>query len=361
MAAHRYDPADCVRALRLLEEHGGNVTKAAFAAAIPRSTLNDRVKWGKAIGLSAKTIIEEPVPEPTVERLVLPKPPSPPPRPQNYSTPTSSAPRRHFIIPDTQVRPDVPTDHLDWIAKAIVDYKPDVIVHLGDHWDFPSLNSHEEFGSLPLEGRRYQDDLRAGNEAFARLCAPLEAEMKKNKKWKPERIFITGNHDIRPDRVAANNPKLFGTIGSDQQDVRGWQRYGFLDVVNVDGILYSHYFQSSHSARPIGGTIGNKLSRIGSSFAHGHVQGLDMGTKMMGNGTTLWGIAAGSCYLHIEDYRGAQGQRHYRGGLVLNEVENGECCPMPISLRYLCRRYTGKDLFTYMVEKYPHQNWLHLR
>lgn len=85
-------------------------------------------------------------------------------------------PRRHLFIGDTQVRPGVPLDHLDWVAQAIVDYKPDVIVHAGDHFDFPSLSGHEEPGSAPLEGQRYKDDLDVGNAAFARLCKPMEDE-----------------------------------------------------------------------------------------------------------------------------------------------------------------------------------------
>lgn len=268
-------------------------------------------------------------------------------------------------MPDTQVRPGVPLDHIDWIAQAIVHYKPDVVVHLGDHWDHHSLNGHEQPGSAPLEGARYIDDLTSGNEAFARLCKPMEDEIKRREekhrpRWKPRKVFITGNHEIRADRVAENNPKFLGTIGSDLCDVRDWERYPFLKVVNIDGILYSHYFQSSHSARPIGGSIPNKLSRIGSSFVHGHVQGLDMGTKMMANGKTWWGIQAGSCYTHIESYRGAQGQRHWRGVLVLNEVQDGEHCPMPLSLDYLCRKYTGMNLQEYHRLKYPGMDWDHL-
>jgi hypothetical protein len=274
-------------------------------------------------------------------------------------------PRRHFIIPDLQVRPGVPLDHIDWIAEAIVHYKPDVIICLGDLWDFPSLSSHEEPGSAPLENKRYADDLAVGNAAFARLCSPIEAEMariKKNKDrgWNPRKVFITGNHETRADRVADNNPKLIGTIGSDQCDIRDWERHQFLEVVEIDGFLYSHYFQSSHSSRPVGGTIVNKLTKIGASFVHGHVQGLDMGTKIMGSGKTWWGFSAGSAYVHIEPYRGAQGQRHWRGVLVLNEVDGGECCPMPLTLNYLCRRNTGMTLAQYHRAKYANGNWDHL-
>lgn len=278
----------------------------------------------------------------------------------------AEGPKRHLYIPDTQVRPGVPLDHIDWIAQALVDYLPDVIVCGGDWFDFPSLSSHEQPGSAPLEGKRYADDLAVGNEAFARLCAPMEAEItrrrdKHRKRWEPRKVVTIGNHETRADRVAANNPKLLGTIGSEDCNFRDWERHGFLSIAEIDGILYSHYFQSSHSARPIGGSIPNKLAKIGSSFCHGHVQGLDLGTKMMGNGKTLWGVQAGSAYTHIEDYRGAQGQRHWRGILIFNEVDDGEMCPMPLSLDYLCRRYTGDSLHRYMTLKYAFQNWDHLK
>jgi len=278
----------------------------------------------------------------------------------------AEGPRRHFIVPDTQVRPGVPLDHIGWIAQAIVDYIPDVVVHLGDHWDFNSLNGHEQPGSAPLEGARYADDLFVGNEAFKTLCKPMGEEIERRKRrhitrWDPRKIFCVGNHEIRADRVAENNPKFLGTIGSDQCDILDWERHPFLKVVEADGFLYSHFFQSSHSNRPIGGNIPNKLSKIGASFAHGHVQGLDMGTKPMGNGKTWWGFSAGSAYVHIEKYRGNQGQRHWRGILILNETQDGECCPMPLSIDYLCRKYERMSLFDYMAKKYKHGSWDHLR
>ena len=82
----------------------------------------------------------------------------------------------------------------------------------------------------------------------------------------------------------------------------------------------------------------------------------------MASGKTLYGLVAGSAYLHVEDYRGRQGQRHWRGIVVLNEVQDGEYDIMPLSLRYLCRRYEGMSLIDYMNKKYPNaDNWDHLR
>jgi hypothetical protein len=251
---------------------------------------------------------------------------------------------RHLWIPDTQVRPGVPTDHIDWAAQAILDYKPDVIVVAGDWWDFPSLNSHSEKGSAELENTRYQEDLEAGNEAFVRLCAPMEAEQARlakghRKRWEPRKVFLGGNHEDRADRVARNDPKWEGVIGSHNCQTRDFERHKFLEIVDVDGIAYSHYFANTHSGRPIGGSIPNMLGRVGRSFCMGHVQGMSYGMQQYPGSIRRHGLVAGSFYQHCEGYRGAQGRDEWRGIVVLNEVQDGDFCVMPLTLDYLRRKY----------------------
>lgn len=265
---------------------------------------------------------------------------------------------RHLIVPDTQVRPGVPVDHIDWIAQAIVDYMPDTVVHLGDHWDMPSLSMHDGPGSAPMEGARYEDDVAAGNEAFERLCAPMEAEIARLKRrrqraWKPRKLFLFGNHENRIDRAINNAPKWAGTIGEHHLKTRDWERHSFLSRVWQDGVLYSHYFQSAHSHHAIGGTIDNRLNKIGASFVQGHEQGFRYGTRIQASGAIWHGLVAGSCYLHDEPYRGNQGQGHWRGIVVLNEVRNGDYCVMPLTLDYLCRKYERISLSEFMRKKYP--------
>ena len=273
--------------------------------------------------------------------------------------------KRHFLIPDCQVRPGEPTDFIDWIAKAIVEYRPDVVVNLGDFFDMPSLSSHEQPGSLATEGARYEDDVRVGNEAFARLCAPMEAEQarlkrNKEKQWNPEKHFLFGNHEHRITRAVNASPKLAGAIGLHHLDTRDFKRHAFLERVWLDGVLYSHYFQSAHSHHAIGGSIDSMLNKIGASFVQGHRQGFQYGTRIQASGKTWHGLVAGSCYLSVEGYRGAQGQRHWRGVVVLNEVQDGEYCIMPLTLNYLCRKYEGVPLIEYMNKKYPKGDWRHL-
>lgn len=252
---------------------------------------------------------------------------------------------RHIVIPDVQMKPGVPTDHIGWAAQAIVEYRPDVLIIIGDFWDCPSLESYSEPGSLEREGRRFQADIEVGNEQFARLVAPMEAEQArlisgKRKHWDCRKVVTFGNHENRAVRVVSNNPKFEGLIGMHMFDTRDFERHDFLELVEIDGITYSHYFANTHSGRPIGGTIPNRLNKIGRSFVCGHEQGLLYGRVPYPGSLTRHGLVAGSFYLHNETYRGPQGRDEWRGIVVLNEVENGNYDVMPLSMNYLRKKYS---------------------
>lgn len=246
---------------------------------------------------------------------------------------------RHLIIPDAQCKPGVPLSHIDHAAQAIVDYRPDTVVVLGDWWDMPSLSKHETPGSEQMEGTRYEDDVAAGNEAFERLVRPLRGLRRK-----PERHFLFGNHEHRITRALSEKPQLQGALSLDDLDTQGFERHAFLDPLWLDGIVYAHYFTSSHSARPLGGSIDSMLNRIGDSFVQGHVQGFKYGNRMYPTGRIRHGLVAGSFYQHDEHYRGPQGrtQHHWNGIVVLNDVRDGNYEIMPLSLEYLRRRYGGR-------------------
>ena len=57
------------------------------------------------------------------------------------------------------------------------------------------------------------------------------------------------------------------------------------------------------------------------------------------NGQQLTSIIAGSRYEHNEDYMSSQGNKHWRGFLMLHDVHDGEFDIMPVSLKYINKRY----------------------
>lgn len=261
--------------------------------------------------------------------------------------------RTHLIIPDTQCKPGVPADHLEWVGQYIVDKKPDVIVHLGDHADMESLSSYDR-GKLKFEGRRYNEDIRAAHMGWDMINGPMEehnARMReqKMKQYKPEKHILMGNHEERILRAVQDNPVLLGTIGMDDlgYDRYGWTVHPFLEAVEIDGIWYSHFFPNPMTGRPLGGVLSTRIKNVGFSFTMGHQQGKDLAHRYLANGEAQRGLVVGSCYLHNEDYKGPQGNHHWRGIVMKHEVRDGNYDLMEVSLNYLCRKYTGKTLDEY--------------
>jgi hypothetical protein len=252
--------------------------------------------------------------------------------------------RRHLIIPDVQIKPGVPTEHIDWAAQAIVDYKPDVIVVLGDWWDMHSLSMYDAPGSKSSEGINVKGDIDCGNEAFERLVAPMNREMLRRveghrKRWEPECHFLFGNHEWRINKAINREPKWDGVVSLDMLKTPGFERHEFLDILYKDGVAYSHYFPNPYSGRPIGGTIISRLNNIGTTFVQGHQQGFMYASKQFPD-HVKHGIVAGRFYQHHESYRpNAVQLSEWSGILVLNEVRNGDFSIMPLTTDYLRRTY----------------------
>lgn len=257
--------------------------------------------------------------------------------------------KRHFIIPDRQAKQGVPLDHNRWLGYAIAEYKPDRLIDLGDDVDFPSISTYNSVKDQ--EGQRLIADIEAANKADDLLFESMG-------KYRPASMHkLMGNHNERLDRFLAAHPVLEG-LGIPEllnHKEHGWKtvpyRYGSPDILTLDGLAYAHYFANVNTGKPIGGNASYKLGQIGTPFVQGHVQGYDIGTKQFATGRTIRGIVAGSCYLHDEEYKGAA-NRHWRGAIVLNEVENGEFSEMPLTMDYLCRKYEGMGLARYMQRKY---------
>ena len=110
----------------------------------------------------------------------------------------------------------------------------------------PSLSSYD-IGKRSFEGRRYNDDIEAANEAFDILCAPIERyndhiRQIKGKLYKPELHLTLGNHEDRINRATNDDPKLHGLISTDDlnYEAHGWQVHRYLEPVFIDGVGYCH-------------------------------------------------------------------------------------------------------------------------
>jgi hypothetical protein len=251
----------------------------------------------------------------------------------------------HFVIPDTQVKPGVPLDHLRAAGNYIVDKRPDVVIHLGDHWDMHSLSSYDR-GTKRAEGARYQEDIDAGLAGMVELLKPLhelraKQKQQKIKLWKPRMVFLLGNHEQRIERHVNANPEFEGKLGYHDLKLKelGWEVHEFREPVEINGVYYAHYFYNPMTGRAYGGRIHTRLQNLGFSFTMGHQQGLETAIKPLNNGKTIRGLVAGSFYQHQEEYKGPQANDHWQGCIYKHEVRDGNYDIMELSLGYLRREW----------------------
>ena len=250
---------------------------------------------------------------------------------------------------DVQVKEGVPMQHLEALGNYIVKKQPEVIVMIGDWADMPSLSSYD-VGKKSFEGRMYTKDVEAARLGMDVLLMPMKQynmrqAMNRKKQYKPRMVMCWGNHDqARIERAIENDRKLEGLISVNDFGFaeQGWECHDFLDIVNIDGIRYSHYFVNPNSLLKncVGGNIDAKLKNLGWSFSMGHQQTLQYGIQYLPDGESRQGLVAGAFYMHNEGYMGSQGNKsHWRGVVMKNQVQNGQYDPCFVSLNYLLEKY----------------------
>jgi hypothetical protein len=243
---------------------------------------------------------------------------------------------RIALVMDTQVKEDVETGHIKAYGRYIADKQPDVIVCIGDWWDFPSLSFHNKPGSIEREGRRYNRDFDAGRAAMDLFLN----EIAKAKGYNPTKVFTLGNHDILPSRQAAEDTRLIGTLIDPTKVLHdhGWLVYDFLQPVSIAGVAFSHFFPSGPMSRPIV-TARSLLSKLHMSAVAGHQQGRDIAQDRRADGSLMTAIISGSFYQHDERYLSPFANGHWRGTWFMHQVKDGSFDEMPLSLDFFKRKF----------------------
>lgn len=254
-------------------------------------------------------------------------------------------PLKILVIPDAQVKPGVDIEHLVAAGEFAADKKPDVIVCIGDFADMPSLSSYDRW-KMSYEGRTYKADVKAAVVAMKSFLAPIREEQRRCPEWNPRLVMTLGNHEDRIDRAIQMDRMLEGTISIDDLQYRqfGWEVHPFLEAVEIGGILFCHYIVTGQAGRAAS-TPNAILNRQHQSCIVGHQQGRQVTyAKPRANGSQITVIIAGSFYSHNEDYLGPQGNNHWRGIIMLHEVQNGSFDEMFSSLNFLMDWHRRKHL-----------------
>lgn len=247
----------------------------------------------------------------------------------------------HLVLPDAHAKPGTDNERATLVGKLILDVRPDVVIDLGDSADFESLSSYDK-GKRSFVGRSYRADVDSYLDFQDRLWSP----MRRAKKRLPYSIRLIGNHEQRIDRALDASPELVNTISysdlclEDYYDTVIHYNGNTPGVIEVDGVLYSHYFTSGIMGRPIAGEhpayslVTKKLSSC--TCGHSHIFDYCVRT---GKDTKIMGLTAG-CLVDYDTGWAGEVQKLWNTGVVVKRnVEGGQYDLEWISLERLAREY----------------------
>lgn len=251
--------------------------------------------------------------------------------------------KKILFVPDIHCSPEENNERADFLSRLTIDLQPDIVINIGDQWDFSSLSSYDK-GKRSFQGKSYKADLEVGLEFSDRWWSPVKARKKKL----PRRIFLIGNHEQRLDRALDLSPELQGTIG--YQDLQLDHYYdevvpysgGTPGIIEVQGILFAHYFISGLMGRPIGGKWPAKsiLEANKQSSVQGHTHTLDYATTVTQGGTEIHSLVGGCYHEHVPGWAGNIGRFWRPGVSVLHDAEDGHFDLENISLSRLRKIYS---------------------
>ncbi len=251
-----------------------------------------------------------------------------------------SSSKNIYCIGDTQIKKGV-KNPLVPVAWDIINTLPlpDIVVHLGDHYDFPSLSAYDQ-GKISFHSARYIEDVNAGDLSFQEFWSIIQIGRIENPSWKCKFIYISGNHDFRRNKALDSGPSQFaGLLDLHKPDFTHWDKVmPFLKPYVVNGVAFVHYLANEFSGRAIS-TASAGIKARGMSFVAGHKQCLDYAEHESLSGKRIMGLIMGSCYFHQESYKGPQSNKHFRGVAYLRNVKNGEWEMEIRNLKTLDKKY----------------------
>lgn len=249
---------------------------------------------------------------------------------------------KHLIISDPHAHPEYSNERADWVGRLILDAKPDVVVNIGDMFDFPSLSSYEK-GKKSFWGKMYKADLNAGLDFDERLWAPVRQAKRKQ----PFKVFVEGNHENRLKRLLQVQPELEGTVGFKDLDLKRnydeiveYTGYDTPGMIEIDGILYSHFVITGVSGKAIAAQhlAYNLLQKKHQSVTVGHNHTFSFDIQNTGK-RTIQGLCCGTMQNYVPDWAGEIASLWSHGVVMKHNVENGTYDLEWISLDRLKKEY----------------------
>lgn len=236
-----------------------------------------------------------------------------------------------LVVGDCHVKPEQDLSRFSLLSKYIQDSLPDYIVIIGDFVTLESLSAWDNDKRQLMEGKRYEADMQAGNEALNLMFAGVKnynakARQHKKKMYNPTIIYTEGNHEDRLRRYLEKSPEFHGFVNI-QDDLhlseRGIDFYGYGGIASIDDVHFTHIPHGV--AGPISGKY--TLQRVSdfyqANMVFGHIHRLEYFHRSCYGGGTHNYLAVG-CFMDTtpEQYMERNLENYWRGVVNIN-TDNG--------------------------------------
>lgn len=237
-------------------------------------------------------------------------------------------PHTVLVIGDSHVDDEQSLDRFDALGNLIVDRRPEYIVSIGDFISFHCFSGWDRPYRLKMEGRRREKEMVAGNLALDKLLGPMTKlnkrfKLSKKGQYKPELIYIEGNHEEWEQRYLDENPELVGTV--DYKKDLGLEERGFIHIpyreyCMINGVGFTHVPMNKMN-RPITGVriMRTALDSHSMPVVFGHTHDLKIeGQHRLGSEHYQQALNVGCFFEHVDEY--AQGSKtdYWRGVTLLH-------------------------------------------
>jgi len=253
-----------------------------------------------------------------------------------------------LVIGDCHIDDEQELDRFDILSSLIVDTKPEIILINGDFLTLNCLSAWDKNKRKKMEGKRYSNEIDAGNEALDRLFAGIKAYNKgkkrnKTKQYKPVIVYTEGNHEDRLERYLDTDPTFDGMVGVERDlklKERGIEFIRYREYFYHMGVGFTHI--PFNKVAPISGVdITRKAQMVTVSsvvFGHTHEQHLSHVHKE-GMDHLQDTYNTGCFFDKKEDYVHGRVTNYWRGVTILHHWKEGRFDVESFSLGRLERLY----------------------
>jgi predicted phosphodiesterase len=238
-----------------------------------------------------------------------------------------------LLIPDAHVTADEDLTRFQRCGKMILEKEFDRIIIMGDFVSLDSLSDFDMNKRLLMEHRRYEADVRGGGLALDILFRPIQdrntyRRSQKMKQYKPQIIYLEGNHEYRATRYVQTHSELEGfvDIRSDLRiDDRGITFIPYRSFYRTDNTTFVHC-PMNKANQPISGkyAVARALERYQGNIVFGHTHRWEyMEEKRMDSPVNNTALACGCFFENCPEYADGAENNWWKGLTILHHTENG--------------------------------------